>query len=315
MTAYLLRRLIWVFLLLVGVSLITFIIFFQIPSNPAELVAGKSATPEMIKAVERQLGLDRPWYLQYWRFLNRAMRGDLGFSYISQQKVGPTLLAAFPVTLSLSLGAAVIWLAIGIPIGILSALKPRSLPDRLAMIFALVGISTPVYWLGLIMLKVFADSLGLFPLGDYVEISRGGPHVWIHHLVLPWITLAFLYAGWYARMTRANVLETSAEDYVRTARAKGLPERQVIWKHVLRNSLTPLVTMFGMDLGYLLGGAILTETVFGLPGIGGLAWKAILQRDLPMVMGTVVFAAAFIVLANLVVDLLYAVLDPRVRYR
>jgi len=315
MTAYLLRRLIWVFFLLVGVSLTTFIIFFLIPANPAELVAGKNATPEMIAAVEQRLGLDRPWYEQYGLFLSRAVRGDLGFSYITQQRVAPTLLAAFPVTLSLTAGAAIIWLSLGIPIGVLSALKPRSLPDRLAMIFALVGISTPVFWLGLLMLKVFADLLGLFPLGDYMEMTRGGVLSWMHHLVLPWLTLAFLYAGWYARMTRANMMETLGEDYVRTARAKGLPERRVVFRHALRNSLTPVVTMFGMDLGYLLGGAVLTETVFGLPGIGGLAWRAIQQRDLPMVMGAVTLAAAFIILANLAVDLFYAVLDPRVRYR
>jgi len=315
MTAYLLRRLIWVFFLLVGVSLTTFIIFFLIPANPAELVAGKSATPEMIAAVEQRLGLDRPWYQQYGLFFSRAVRGDLGFSYITQQRVAPALLDAFPVTLSLAAGAAIIWLALGIPIGVLSALKPRSLPDRLAMIFALVGISTPVFWLGLLMLKIFADLLGLFPLGDYMEMARGGVLSWMHHLVLPWVTLAFLYAGWYARMTRANLLETLGEDYVRTARAKGLAERRVIFRHALRNSLTPVVTMFGMDLGYLLGGAVLTETVFGLPGIGGLAWRAIQQRDLPMVMGAVTFAAVFIILANLAVDLFYAVLDPRVRYR
>ena len=315
MTAYFLRRLIWVLLLLAGVSLATFVIFFQIPANPAELVAGKNATPEMIEEIEHRLGLDRPWYIQYWRFLSRAVQGDLGFSYINQQKVAPTLLAAFPVTISLAIGAAIIWLAIGIPIGIISALKPHSLPDRLSMIFALVGISTPVFWLGLIMLKIFADSLGLFPLGDYMEISRGGLLSWLHHLILPWFTLAFLYAGWYARMTRANMLETMSEDYVRTARAKGLPERRVVFKHILRNSLTPVVTMFGMDIGYLLGGAVLTETVFGLPGIGGLAWRSIQQRDLPMVLGAVTFAAVFIILANLAVDLFYAVLDPRVKYR
>jgi peptide/nickel transport system permease protein len=315
MTAYFMRRLIWVALLLVGVSLATFVIFFLIPANPAELVAGKSATPEMIRNIEHRLGLDRPWYVQYWRFFSKAVRGNLGFSYITQQKVAPTLLAAFPVTISLTVGAAIIWLAIGIPIGILSALRPRSLSDRIAMIFALVGISTPVYWLGLVLLKIFADALGLFPLGDYMEISRGGFLCWIHHLVLPWFTLAFLYAGWYARMTRTNMLETMGEDFVRTARAKGLPERRVVLKHILRNSLTPVVTMFGMDVGYLMGGAVLTETVFGLPGIGGLAWKGIQQRDLPMVMGAVTFAAVFIILANLVVDLVYAVLDPRVRYR
>jgi peptide/nickel transport system permease protein len=207
----------------------------------------------------------------------------------------------------------VIWLLIGIPIGIVSALRPGSLWDRLAMVLALAGISAPAYWLGLMFLKVFADSLGWFPIGDYAEISRAGLAGWAHHLVLPWLTLALLYAGWYARMTRAQVLEVSHLDYIRTARAKGLPPRVVVGKHVLRNAMLPIVTMLGMDVAYLFGGAVLTESVFGIPGIGGLAWRAIRMRDLPMVEGTVLFAAIFIVLANLIVDLLYMVLDPRIK--
>jgi peptide/nickel transport system permease protein len=169
-----------------------------------------------------------------------------------------------------------------------------------------------VYWIGLLLLKVFADRLGWFPIGDYVEIGRGGVLAWAHHLVLPWAALAMLYAGWYARMTRAQMLDVLRLDYVRTARAKGVPEGRVVTRHVLRNALLPLVTMLGMDIAYLLGGTVLTETVFGIPGVGGLAWRAIRQRDLPMVMGTVLFAATFIVLANLVVDLVYTALDPRV---
>jgi peptide/nickel transport system permease protein len=232
---------------------------------------------------------------------------------VSQQPVLPTILSAFPKTLSLGVGAVVIWLAIGIPFGIVSALRPRSIWDRLATLGALIGISAPVYWLGLVMLRVFADGLGWFPLGDYATIADGGPLEWAHHLVLPWFTLALLYAGWYARFTRSQMLDVMRLDYVRTARAKGLTPRAVIGKHVLRNALLPLVTMLGIDFAYLMGGAVLTESVYGIPGIGGLAWRAIRQRDLPMVMGTVLFAAVFIVLANLAVDLFYMVLDPRIR--
>jgi peptide/nickel transport system permease protein len=206
----------------------------------------------------------------------------------------------------------VVWLLIGIPIGVMSALKPGSWWDRLAMVSALIGISMPAYWLGLVLLRLFADQLGWFPLGDYVEIARGGVLEWAHHLVLPWVTLAALYAGWYARMTRAQMLDVARLDFVRTARAKGLSESAVVRRHILRNALLPLVTMLGMDVAYLFGGAVLTESVFGIPGVGGLAWRAIRMRDLPMVMGTVLFAACFIVLANLIVDLTYSALDPRI---
>jgi peptide/nickel transport system permease protein len=225
----------------------------------------------------------------------------------------PTILLAFPRTLSLTLGAVLLWLLLGIPLGIVSALSPRSVWDRAATLFALLGISAPAYWLGLVFLRLFADRLGWFPLGDYVEIGTGGVLAWAHHLALPWITLALLYAGWYARMTRSQMLDVMRLDYVRTARAKGVPPAQVVTRHVLRNALLPIVTMLGLDLAYLLGGAVLTESVFGIPGIGGLAWKAIRQRDLPMVMGTVLFAAVFITLASLVVDLCYRSLDPRIR--
>jgi peptide/nickel transport system permease protein len=284
-----------------------------VPGNPAELIAGKYASKQTIAQIQQRLGLDRPKPVQFARFVAHAARGDWGFSYVSQQPVLETILQAFPKTLSLTLGAVVIWLLIGVPVGILSALKPGSLWDRAAMVLALAGISAPAYWLGLVFLKVFADALGWFPIGDYQELARGGPAGWAHHLVLPWFTLALLYAGWYARMTRAQMLEVMGTDYVRTARAKGLPPRAVIGKHVLRNALLPIVTMLGMDVAYLFGGAVLTETVFGIPGIGGLAWRAIRMRDLPMVMGTVLFAAIFIVLANLIVDLLYMTLDPRVQ--
>jgi peptide/nickel transport system permease protein len=313
MTAWLVRRLAWSVLVLVGVTAITFVIFFAVPADPAALIAGKYASPETIALIRHRLGLDTPKLLQFVRFLTHAARGDWGFSYVSQQPVWNALRDAFPKTLSLTVGAAVLWLAIGIPIGIASALRPRSLLDRGGMVVALFGISAPPYWLGLVLLKVFADRLGWFPIGGYANLSDAGPVRWAWHLVLPWITLALLYAGWYARMTRTRMLDVLAQDYVRTARAKGLAPRAVVGRHVLRNALIPIVTMFGVDVAYLFGGAVLTETVFGIPGIGGLAWRAIRMRDLPMVMGTVLFAALFIVAANLIVDLLYAALDPRIQ--
>lgn len=313
MLSSLVRRLAWSVGVLLIVSATTFLIFFAVPTNPAALVAGKYASPEVIAKVERDLGLDRPLPVQYARFVWHAARGDLGYSYVSQQPVSAALAQAFPKTLSLTVGAVVLWLLIGIPLGIVSALKPKSLWDRLAMVIALVGISAPVYWIGLLLLKVFADMLGWFPLGDYVELTTGGPLRWAHHLFLPWLALAMLYAGWYARMTRSQMLDVAKLDFVRTARAKGLAPRDVVLKHVLRNAMLPLVTMLGMDIAYMFGGAVLTETVFGIPGIGGLAWRSILQRDLPMVMGTVLFAATFIVVANLGVDLVYRWLDPRIR--
>ena len=313
MTARLVRRLFASVLVLVIVCAVTFLIFFAVPGKPAELIAGKYASQETLALIEHRLGLDQPLPLQFARFLTHAARGDWGFSYVSQQPVLGTIGQAFPKTLSVTAGAVAIWLLIGIPLGILSALKPGSVWDRLGMMFALFGISAPAYWLGLVFLKLFADMLGWFPLGDYTEIGRAGVLSWAHHLVLPWVTLALLYAGWYARMTRAQVMDVAAMDYIRTAHAKGLPYRTVVGKHILRNAMLPLVTMLGMDVAYLFGGAVLTETVYGIPGIGGLAWRAIRMRDLPMVMGTVLFAALFIVAANLIVDLVTLLLDPRIQ--
>jgi peptide/nickel transport system permease protein len=311
--AALVRRMMWSVVVLLVVAAATFAIFFAIPTNPAELIAGKYATEATVAKIKRDLGLDQPLPIQYVRFVAGAAHGDLGYSYVSQQPVTAALTQAFPKTLSLTAGAIVVWLLIGIPLGIVSAIKPGSFWDRAALVFALVGISAPVYWIGLVLLKVFSDMLGWFPLGGYVDITVGGPLAWAHSLVLPWFALAMLYAGWYARMTRSQMLDVAQMDFVRTARAKGLSGRDVVVKHILRNAMLPLVTMLGIDIAYLFGGAVLTETVFGIPGIGGLAWRAIRQRDLPMVMGTVLFAAAFIVLANLVVDMLYRWLDPRIR--
>jgi peptide/nickel transport system permease protein len=313
MTAWLVRRLLWSLLVIVIVTAVTFVIFFAIPGKPAELIAGKYASKETVALIEKKLGLDQPAPVQFATFITRAARGDWGYSYVSQQPVLGTILSAFPRTLSLTFGAVVIWLAIGIPLGVLSALKPRSFWDNVATVFALAGISAPAYWVGLVLLNVFADRLGWFPVGDYAGIKEAGIGGWAYHLVLPWFTLALLYIGWYARFTRSQVLDISKLDFVRTARAKGVGEKTVLVHHVLRNALLPIVTMLGIDIAYLMGGAVLTESVYGIPGIGGLAWRAIRQRDLPMVMGTVLFAAIFIVLANLVVDVLYRTLDPRIQ--
>ena len=313
MTAWLAQRLLWSLLVILIVCAVTFVIFFAVPGKPAELIAGKYASKETIALIEKRLGLDQPPPIQFASFVARAARGDWGYSYVSQQPVLGTILAAFPRTLSLTAGAVVIWLLLGIPLGVLSALRPRSLWDHLATVFALSGISAPAYWVGLVLLNIFADRLGWFPVGDYATIREAGLGAWAHHLVLPWVTLALLYIGWYARFTRSQVLDISRLDYVRTARAKGVGESDVIVHHVLRNALLPIVTMLGIDIAYLMGGAVLTESVYGIPGIGGLAWKAIRQRDLPMVMGTVLFSAIFIVLANLAVDVLYRTLDPRIQ--
>ena len=313
MTGYVIRRLLWSALVLVIVSAVTFTIFFAIPGKPAELIAGKYANPQTVALIEKRLGLDQPKPVQFARFIGNAVRGDWGYSYVSQQPVLGTIMKAFPKTLSLTFGAVIVWLLIGIPLGIVSALKPRSIWDRLATFAALGGISAPAYWLGLVMLSLFADRLGWFPIGDYAEIGVSGVGAWAMHLVLPWLTLALLYAGWYARMTRVQMLDVMRLDYVRTAYAKGLEPARVIARHVLRNALLPIVTMLGLDVASLLGGAVLTESVFGIPGIGGLAFRAIRMRDLPMVMGTVLFAAVFITLASLIVDLAYRALDPRIR--
>ncbi len=313
MITWLIRRLLWSGLVLLIVTAVTFTIFFAVPGKPAELIAGKYASKETIALIEKRLGLDQPAPVQFVRFAGNAVRGDWGYSYVSQQPVLGTILTAFPKTLSLTVGAVLLWLLVGIPLGVLGATRPRSSWDRAATVFALVGISAPAYWVGLVLLSLFADRLGWFPLGEYVAVTEGGVASWALHLVLPWVTLALLYAGFYARFTRSTMLDVGRLDYVRTARAKGLAEGDVVSRHILRNALLPIVTLLGIDIAYLMGGAVLTESVFGIPGIGGLAWKAIRQRDLPMVMGTVLFSAIFIVLANLVVDVFYRTLDPRIQ--
>jgi len=328
---FILRRVVTSMLLMVIISMVTFAVFFMVPklagTNPAELYVGRTATPADVAATGRKLGLDDPVHVQYARFAKGLVAGRdyaggtetthcaapcFGYSFRNERPVWPLLLDRLPVTASLAVGAAVIWLLGGVLAGVISALRRGSLVDRVVMIGALAGVSLPIYFTGLVAQLVFVHNLHWFRGGPYVNF-RDDPLGWGNKLFLGWVTLALLYAATYARLTRAQMLETVGEDYIRTARAKGLNERTVIGKHAMRSVLTPIVTIFGLDIGQLLGGAILTESVFGLPGIGRLAIDAVNTKDLPVVLGVTLFGALFIVLANFLVDILYAVIDPRVR--
>src|SRR5918996_5335831 len=295
MFRYLIRRILWAAVLFLCVTIVTYVIFFIIPANPAQLAAGKAATDAKIKEVEKFLGLDQPVYVQYYRFMKRlVLEQSLGTSFATRQDVNEIVLRAAPVTASLVFGGVVFWMLLAVPIGILSALRPRSLLDRASMTFVLIGISAHPVWIGLILVYFFAYKAGWFPISGYCDMINpstdcGGPVQWAHSMVLPWATFALLFAATYTRMIRANVLETLNEDYVRTARAKGAPESRVLRSHVLRNAMLAVVTMLGMDIGIALGGAIFTETVYGLPGLGKVAIESIQNFDLPITQGVVVF--------------------------
>jgi peptide/nickel transport system permease protein len=319
MLQYLIRRLLWACVLFLTITVVAYVIFFIIPADPAQLACGQRASPDCIRNARANLHLNDPVYEQYGRFLWRlTYHQDLGKSYTNRQSVNTTVKAAAPVTASLVFGGAILWMLIALPIGILSALRPRSLLDRVSMVFVLIGISAHPVWIGLILAYVVGFKLGWTPITGYCDFFNpstgcGGPVQWAYHMILPWITFAVLFAALYVRMIRANVMEASGEDYVRTARAKGAPEWVVIRSHILRNALLPVVTMLGMDIGVALGGAIFTETIFSLPGLGQTAIQAITNFDLPTVQGIVVFATIAIIVFNLAVDLLYAVIDPRIR--
>jgi peptide/nickel transport system permease protein len=305
--------------LLFLVSAITFLIFYALPSaDPAALRAGRNPNPQLVEQIRHQLGLDKPLYQQYYDYMKSLItKGDFGYSFQNNVSVRSQIFDRLPATISLAIGAAILWLTVGIMVGIISATRPRSLIDRLSMGGALVAISAPVYFLGLVVLYLFADDIGKFPLfpgaGTYVPFSDD-PGTWFGSLIMPWCVLAAAFAAFYARLLRSTMIDTMHEDYIRTARAKGLGERRVIFRHGLRAAINPIVTAAGLDIGILLGGAILTETVFNIPGIGRLAYDSIINSDLPMIQGTVLLGAFFIVTANLIVDILYAFVDPRVRY-
>lgn len=319
MGRYIARRLLYMLLVVLIITLATFLIFYVMPpGNPAVLFAGKQPTPQVIAAVEEQFGLDQPLYIQYGRFVKNLFLGDeygwpgLGFSYDTRSPVKASIVDRIPVTIQLGVGAALLWLVLGVSVGIISALRRRTLVDRAAMGFALFGVSAPVFAVGLLGLYIFWQRLGWSAGTGFVPL-REDPGEWFSHMWLPWAVLSLQFAAFYARMVRGNLLETLGEDYIRTARAKGLPERTVIGKHALRSSLTPVVTIFGLDFSLLLGGAILTESVFNLPGLGQLVISAVNRSDIPVVLATTVLAALFVTFMALVVDLVYGLLDPRVR--
>jgi peptide/nickel transport system permease protein len=319
MVRYIIRRLLWVVALLFLVSLLTFLIFYILPSaDPAQLRAGRQPNPELVEQIRENLGLSDPWYQQYFNYMkDLVLHFDLGYSYQNTYAVKDQIFDRLPASISVAVGAAVIWLLLGISIGVISAVRSRTTLDRVTMGLALVAISAPVYWLGLVALYLFSNDIGKFHLfmgtGSYVPISQD-PWLWFGSLIMPWFVLAAAFAAFYARLLRGSMIEVMSEDYIRTARAKGLPERRVIFRHGLRSAITPVVTAAGLDIGILLGGTILVETVFNIPGVGRLAFDSIQNADLPMIQGTVLIGAFFIIMANLIVDVIYAFLDPRVRY-
>ncbi|MBL1099232.1 ABC transporter permease [Streptomyces coffeae] len=327
MIFYTLRRLAGVIGVLIAVAAVTFTIFYVLPSDPAAAACGKACSTERLEAIRAHMGLDRPLARQFWDFASGiftgrtmgtgqyALRCDfpcLGYSYENSEAVWDLLMDRLPVSASLALGAAVLWLALGLTAGVVAALRKDTLTDRVLMVGAVGAASLPVYFTSMMLIYGLIRVADLLPYPSYVSFGDD-PGRWASNLLLPWLALAILYAAMYARQSRSSMIETMAEPYIRTARAKGLPRRTVVVKHGLRSGMTPILTLFGMDLGGLLAGAVITESIFGLPGIGRLFYGALSTGDQPVILGVTLLAAAFIVVANLGVDLLYAVVDPRVR--
>jgi peptide/nickel transport system permease protein len=317
MTRFLARRIAYGVIVLWVVATLVFIMYFVAPHDPARLIAGRGANAATLQDVRHRLGLDKPILTQYGNYLWRLLQGNLGYSYFNSEPVSTIIRQDLPVTASVAVGGAVLWLLIGVGSGVLAATRPRSIADRSVTVFALFFYSMPTFLLGELFLLVLFFRLHLlgfnfFPGSGYVGLTQS-PAEWARHMILPWFTIALVTASVYARLTRGSMLDVLGEDFIRTARAKGLTERRVVYRHGLRAALSPVVTQFGIDLGTLLGGIIVTETVFGLPGLGQQIVNSISRQDLPVIIGLVVLASAFIVIANIVVDVMYAVLDPRVR--
>ncbi|HYB44786.1 MAG TPA: ABC transporter permease [Candidatus Methylomirabilis sp.] len=312
MRVYILRRLALTVPTILGASVLVFLILHLVPGDPAMVIAGPTAPADVVANIRAQLGLDQPVLVQYGRYLASALRGDLGRSILTRREVTSEIGGAFLNTVELVIAARIWSLLVAIPIGVVAAVMRRSAFDRLSMVTALLGLSLPIFWIGLMAIWLFAFKLGWFPIS-----GRGGP-LWtiagLHHLVLPALTLGVIQVPALARLTRSSLLEALAQDYVRTARAKGLAEPFVVAKHALRNALLPVVTVVGLQFAGLLGGAVVTETIFSWPGLGRLAVTAILTRDFPVVQGTILISAVTFVTINLLVDLLYVVLDPRIKY-
>jgi peptide/nickel transport system permease protein len=306
MLTYLGKRLAASLFILWGVSVVTFGLTFMIPADPVAMIAGRNSTPVVREQIRQQLGLDRPIPEQYVRYLGRLMQGDLGTSYARKSDVGELIVSRLPPTLLLMLGAIIAELLIGIPAGIYAATRRGRLGDKTAMTLSFLSVSTPQFVLGLTLLYLFAYLWSWFPLGGYGTLS---------HLILPALTLGLAGGGWYSRMMRSSMIEVLRNDYIRTARAKGMSEWRVIMKHGIRNAILPIVAMIGLDVGIFMSGVVVVENVFGWPGIGQLMWQAIQSLDIPIIMGVTLIAACFIILGNLVADLISPLIDPRIRLR
>jgi peptide/nickel transport system permease protein len=305
MINYIIRRLLWVIVTLWGVSLLTFLVAYAVPADPARLYAGPRATATVVRTIRHQMGLDRPVPLQYLDYIGQVLHGNFGYSYHLQSGVLPVILGHFPATAQLAVAGIMVELLLGLPLGVLAALHRNSWIDRLALMLSLFSVSSPTFAVGMVLLYVFGFVWPIFPLGGY----DGPPS-----LVLPAVALGFGGAGWYARTLRTTMLDVLDLDYVRTARAKGVPRWGVTWRHVLRNAVGPIITGLGLDMAYFLGGVLVIETVFSWPGVGLLSYEAISYQDVPMIMGTVLFSALIILMMNLIIDISYGFFDPRVRY-
>ncbi|HDZ74308.1 MAG TPA: ABC transporter permease [Aurantimonas coralicida] len=306
MIAYLARRLFQSILILLGVSLITFALLYLLPADPVRQIAGRSATPQTVENIRRELGLDQPFLVQYGRYLLGLVQGDLGRSYLQRSEVTTLVMARLPATLLLMAGAIACELALGLTMGLVAAVKRGTATDQALMVGSFIGVSAPQFVVGLLLLYVFAVRLGWFPIGGYGTFS---------HLVLPSVTLGILGAGWYSRMMRSSMIDVLRQDYIRTARAKGLARSTVLFRHALPNAILPVIAMIGIDIGLFMSGIVVVEGVFGWPGIGQLAWQAIQRVDIPIIMGVTLVSACAIVLGNLLADIVTPFIDPRIKLR
>jgi len=306
MAAYLLRRLLSAAMILLGVSVITFALLYLLPADPVRQIAGRSATVETVENIRRQLGLDQPFIIQYWRYLGGLVQGDLGRSYLQRSEVSTLIAARLPASLLLMAGAISCELLIGLTMGMIAAVRRGSAVDQSLMIVSFVGVSAPQFVVGLLLLYFFAVQLGWFPIGGY--------GTW-RHLVLPSVALGIVGAGWYSRMMRSSMIEVLRQDYIRTARAKGLARGTILMRHALPNAVLPVIAMIGIDIGLFMSGIVVIESVFGWPGIGQLAWQAIQRVDIPIIMGVTLVSACAIVIGNLLADLVTPFIDPRIRLR
>ncbi|MGJ8528768.1 ABC transporter permease [Maritalea sp.] len=306
MSAYLIRRILQAALILLGVSFITFALLYLVPADPARQIAGRSATAQTVENIREQLGLNLPFYEQYWRYLINLLQGDFGRSYLQKSEVGELIAARLPASLLLMVSAIFTELVFGVLIGVVAAIKRDTWLDKVLMVLSFIGVSAPQFVVGILLLYIFAVQLQWFPIGGYGTFA---------HLVLPSLTLGVLGAGWYSRMMRSSLIDVLTQDYIRTAKAKGMPSARVIFRHALPNAFLPIIAMIGIDIGFFMSGIVVVESVFGWPGIGQLAWQAIQRIDIPIIMGVTLVSACAIVLGNLVADLIAPFIDPRIKLK